>query len=67
MSNLIKLSAYKMFSLRKVPFLGYLVTYILSLGKILIYFQVGNAINKKIAEGVVKREDLFVTTKVFSH
>lgn len=27
--------------------------------------QVGNAIRAKIAEGVIKREDVFVTTKVW--
>lgn len=27
--------------------------------------EVGNAINAKIKEGVVKREDIFVTTKVY--
>lgn len=27
--------------------------------------EVGKAIHDKIAEGVVKREDLFITTKVF--
>lgn len=27
--------------------------------------EVGNAIRAKIAEGVVRREDIFVTTKVF--
>ncbi|KAL0882356.1 hypothetical protein ABMA27_000857 [Loxostege sticticalis] len=29
--------------------------------------EVGQVINKKIKEGVVKREDLFVTTKVWQH
>jgi aldehyde reductase len=27
--------------------------------------SVGQAINEKIGEGVVKREDMFITTKVF--
>ncbi|KAM3967154.1 aldo-keto reductase AKR2E4 [Aphomia sociella] len=29
--------------------------------------EVGEVINKKIREGVVKREDLFITTKVWNH
>lgn len=29
--------------------------------------SVGNAIRAKIAEGVIKREDMFITTKVSAH